>query len=640
MSLSERVSGWWAGEEQERQDGPTLSELQWDDLLRRTGFSGLDGSLSDNPSGVKGGSAMISTATSKQSMPLPNPTIIVDQYSDKALIRELQSSFAKLTGQDVAVKAFPFLSATDLYCVYAPLEHPTWKLASEDQFNQLRQMILRAKGVLWVTKGAAIQNPDAAMNMGVARVVRSENAGINFAMLDLDGRGRSSNAQMTEKITTLYRHLFQPQSHCTGTDSEYLERDGVLHIQRAILDEGRDTFVRRETRGAKPQPLLFVQDERLLKLKLGSPGHLDSLYFADDESLQRDIGDDQVEIEVKAAGVSGNFASPETASPLTQKKVNFRDVMIGLAQVPHHELGSECSGVVISTGKNVTHLSPGDRVCGLAVGTFGHHTRTPSLLVSKIPEQMSFAIAASIPVVFCTALYSLRMVARLQKGESILVHAAAGGVGQAAIMLAKYFGAEVFISLGSTDKKNFIKKTYGIPESHIFSSRDTTFETGILRATNSRGVDVVLNSMAGEGLKASWRCIAPLGRFVEIGKTDLVQNSYLEMKKFLGSVTFAGVDLTVVAEYKPEIFNKLLTEVIELYQINASNGVAPITSFGMSGVQDAMRLMQGGKHMGKIIIQGQADEIVQVSSKSFVAKVDANIRHTGITTHSTYGYRA
>ena len=308
-SLTETDSGWWAGEEHERQDGPTLSEPQWHDLLRRTGFSGLDGSLSDNPSGVKGGSAMISTATFKRSMRLPSPTLIVDQYSDKALIRELQSSFVDLTGQDIAVKAFQFLSATDLYCVYAPLEHPTWRAASEDQFNQLRQMILRAKGVLWVTKGAAIQNPDAAMSTGVARVVRSENAGINFAMLDLDGRARSSNGQIIEQITTLYRHQFQPQSLRTGSDSEYLERNGVLHIQRAILNEGRDDFVRQETRGAKPQPQLFVQDERLLKLKLGSPGRLDSLYFADDESLQYDIGDDQVEIEVKAAGVSGDFAS-------------------------------------------------------------------------------------------------------------------------------------------------------------------------------------------------------------------------------------------------------------------------------------------------------------------------------------------
>lgn len=288
--------------------------------------------------------------------------------------------------------------------------------------------------------------------------------------------------------------------------------------------------------------------------------------------------------------------------------------MIGLAQVPYQELGSECSGTIKAIGKKVAHLRPGDRVCGLSAGTFGRRTRTLSLLVSKIPEEMSFTTAATIPVIFCTALYSLRTVARLQKGESILIHAAAGGVGQAAIMLSQLLGAEVFVTLGTVEKKDFVEDTYGIPESHIFSSRDTTFESGILRATDNRGVDVVLNSISGEALKASWRCIAPLGRFVDIGKSDLVQNSYLEMERFLSSATFAGVDLTVVAKYKPGTFNQLLTEVIELHRRKTIRLVSPITSFGMSEIQDAMRLMQGGKHIGKIIIQGHGDDIVQVKS--------------------------
>ena len=307
--------------------------------------------------------------------------------------------------------------------------------------------------------------------------------------------------------------------------------------------------------------------------------------------------------------------------------------MIGLAQLPYHELGNECSGVVKSVGKNVVHLIPGDRVCGISVGTFGSRTRTLSLHVSKLPDEINFTTAATTPVVFCTALYSLRTIARLQKGESILIHAAAGGVGQAAIMLSQLFGAEVFVTLGSAEKRDFVRNTYGIPESHIFSSRDTAFESGIRRATNSRGVDVVLNSIAGEGLKASWRCIAPLGRFVEIGKADLVQNSYLEMKRFLSAVTFASVDLTIVAKLKPETINSLLTEVLELYRSNAIRAVSPITSFEISKIQDAMRLMQGGKHMGKIIIQNHSDDIVQVSvqNQSGVC-IDTNTSQTGITT--------
>ena len=314
--------------------------------------------------------------------------------------------------------------------------------------------------------------------------------------------------------------------------------------------------------------------------------------------------------------------------------------MIGLAQIPQDYLGSECSGTIISVGKNVVDLSPGDRVCGLSVGTFGTRTRTSSHLVTRIPEEMSFTIAATIPVIFCTAFYALYTIARLQKGESILIHAAAGGVGQAAVMLSQLSGAEIFVTLGSAEKRDFMKGAYGIPDNHIFSSRDTSFESAILHATNNRGVDVVLNSIAGEGLKASWRCIAPLGRFVEIGKADLVQDSYLEMKKFLSSATFAGVDLTVVAKQKPTVFNKLLTDLLELYQRNAIKAVSPITCFRMSEIQDAMRLMQGGKHMGKIVIQSHNEDIIQVMFQILCDEsIEVNKQHTGTAWSSPHDNR-
>ncbi|KAF6239178.1 hypothetical protein HO173_002439 [Letharia columbiana] len=167
-----------------------------------------------------------------------------------------------------------------------------------------------------------------------------------------------------------------------------------------------------------------------------------------------------------------------------------------------------------------------------------------------------------------------------------------------------------------------------------FSSRDTNIESGTLRANNNTSVDVLLNSIAGESLQASWRCIAPLVRFVEISKADSVQNSYLEVKRFLGSETFAGVDLTVVAKYEPDISIKLLTDVLELYRTSAIEAVSPITSFAMSELQIAMRLMQGGKHMGKIIIRSHGDEVVQVLPPliyTTIAHADASYPITGGT---------
>ena len=294
--------------------------------------------------------------------------------------------------------------------------------------------------------------------------------------------------------------------------------------------------------------------------------------------------------------------------------MNFKDVMIGLGQIPYSEIGAECSGVVTAMGHGVRGLNIGDRVCALTPGGYANSTRVPRSTVARIPDDMSFTTAASLPIIFCTAWYSIVDVARLVPGESVLIHAAAGGVGQAAIMIAQHIGGvEIFATVGSVEKKALIMENYDIPEDHIFSSRDTTFEQGIRDKTNGRGVDVILNSLAGAALSLSWRrCLAPLGRFLEIGKRDLTLNNNLEMGKFMESVTFAGVDLGAVINFKPKEIQALLSHVVELHQMGALVPVTPLTTYKMSELQTAMRLMQSGKHMGKVVITPGSEDIVQV----------------------------
>ena len=225
---------------------------------------------------------------------------------------------------------------------------------------------------------------------------------------------------------------------------------------------------------------------------------------------------------------------------------------------------------------------------------------------------MSFTTAASLPVVFATAIYALRDVARLSEGESVLIHAAAGGVGQAAIQIAQNIGAIVFVTVGSTQKQEFLMRTFDIPRSRIFSSRDTSFGEGLLRVTHDRGVDVVLNSVAGEALRVTWDCLAPFGRFVEIGKRDLVQNNRLEMQKFLDGVSFSAVDIGLLAKMKRNQFRMLLDDVIEMFRLEKIRAVSPIVTYPISKVQEALRTMQMGKHMGKIVINPQIEDVVQV----------------------------
>ena len=295
--------------------------------------------------------------------------------------------------------------------------------------------------------------------------------------------------------------------------------------------------------------------------------------------------------------------------------MNFKDVMIGLGQIPFSDIGLECSGVVTAIGRQVQGLTVGDRVCGLTPGGYSNTTRIFQPMIARIPDSMSFVEAAPIPIVFCTAYYSLIDIARLIPRESVLIHAAAGGVGQAAVMLAQHIGGvEIFATVGSLEKKAFLVESYDISEDHIYSSRDTTFEQRLQDQTKGRGVDVILNSRAGDALSLSWRhCLAPLGRFIEIGKRNLALNNNLEMEKFMDSVIFAGVDLGVLASRKPKAFNAILNHVLELHQKGALVPVSPITTYNMSGLQKAMRLVQSGKHMGKVVITAESGDIVQVS---------------------------
>ncbi|KAL8946123.1 MAG: hypothetical protein Q9183_007950 [Haloplaca sp. 2 TL-2023] len=180
-------------------------------------------------------------------------------------------------------------------------------------------------------------------------------------------------------------------------------------------------------------------------------------------------------------------------------------------------------------------------------------------------------------------------------------------------MLAKQRGADLYVTVGSADKKKLMMENYNIPEERILSSRDTTFQRALMAMTNDRGVDIVLNSTSGDILHQSWQCLAPLGRFIEIGKRDFVQNSNLEMQKFLQSVTFAGVDLGVFAQNRPRAFQQILVEMVELHSKHVLEPIKPLNIIPISEIQQAMRMMQTGKHIGKIIVDCTGDQKVKVT---------------------------
>ncbi|KAJ4863148.1 KR domain-containing protein [Trichoderma breve] len=308
----------------------------------------------------------------------------------------------------------------------------------------------------------------------------------------------------------------------------------------------------------------------------------------------------EVEIEIKAVGL------------------NFRDLMIAMGEHTAYSMGSEAAGIISRVGPKVVDFAPGDRVvyiCGLDhVGCMHTYGRLDQSTVAKVPDGLSLEMAAGLPVVYATVIYSLRETGRLMAGETILIHAAAGGVGQAAIRYAQHIGAEVYVTLSTAVKRDnqLIMKEFGIPEDHIFSSRDLTFVQGILRMTKGRGVDVVLNSLSGEALRRSWDLVAPFGRFIEIGKKDAMMNGKVDLRPYLRNVTMASVDLVSMMKNKPFLIKMLTEETMRLWKEGVALPAAPTTIMPMSQVVDALRILQGGTGMGKIVLVPREDDVLPV----------------------------
>ena len=194
-----------------------------------------------------------------------------------------------------------------------------------------------------------------------------------------------------------------------------------------------------------------------------------------------------------------------------------------------------------------------------------------------------------------------------------MIHAGAGGTGQAAIQISRAPGAEIFVTVGSEEKEKHIIERYNIPEDHIFYSRNKTFAEGLMRMTNGHGVDVILNSLSGQLLAASWECIAPYGRFAEIGKRDINYHAKLLMFPFVKNVSFGAIDVAAMSVERPALFRKSLLAIIELVMEKKLQPASPIHVYPVSMVEKAFRYMQNEKNIDKTIVELRDTDLVKVS---------------------------
>ncbi|KAI2485149.1 Fatty acid synthase S-acetyltransferase [Pyrenophora tritici-repentis] len=596
------LPGWWLSKEQHRRWGPLLRDEQWDESLRSCGFSGNDLCLRDQEGPQHTFSVMVSSKTVPSAVNGASARIsiiVVDTHSQMQMMvaESLQASAHTMAGLDCTVMSLQDIATSSMesyFCIsLLELETPClWQIGSEG-YASLQHLVKNFRCVLWVT-GDPTQDPRMGVATGFARSMCSENDALDFISLALRNLSRKEDVVSTI-LKVVQSSLRSPDGQC---EQEYQEDDGLLHINRIIESNDVNNVVHKQAVPQKAELHLFGTDRtRPLSLNTASPGLLSALQFVD-SPFKSELEADEIEVAVKAVGI------------------NFKDVMIALGQIPDASLGQECSGVVTAVGAAVhdSEFRVGDRVCCVTRGAFRNLARAHRFAISKIPDEMSFATAAAIPVAFCTAWYSLVHLGRLQAGETILIHAAAGGVGQAAIQLAKAASAEIYVTVSSNEKKRLLMELYGIPADHIFSSRHISFAQGLKRMTKGRGVDVVLNSLSGEFLKASVDCVAPLGRFVEIGKKDMYFRSQMSMSPFLQGISFLAVDLGVIADRAKPLMKELLNRVMGYFtkQKNTMQPPQPLTVFSGSQLEEAFRSLQSGRNSGKAVIAFSPEDLVPI----------------------------
>ena len=413
--------------------------------------------------------------------------------------------------------------------------------------------------------------------------------GTGFADAALWGFGRTLMNEAADCDIRLV-DLRDPSASTIAAAALALELQKPDAEQEVILSTSGARFVPRLQLRERPDTRLPVRRNPAadaIRLGFPFPGQLRNLQWESFPNAAPE--DDELEIEVHATGL------------------NFRDVMYALGLLSDEAiengfagptLGLEFSGIVKRAGKDTAGYTRGDLVVGFGPSSFGDRVMTKVTAVSHIPNGMTFEAAATIPSAFFTVYYALHYLARLTAGEKVLIHGAAGGVGIAAIQMAQWCGAEIFATAGSDEKRDFLR-LLGVK--HIFDSRSFHFADEILQVTGGKGVDVVLNSLAGEAINRNFRVLKPFGRFLELGKRDFYENTKVGLRPFRNNISYFGIDADQLMVERPEFTRKLFGEMMALF----SQGVLsplPYQAFEANQVTDAFRYMQQAKQIGKVVI--------------------------------------
>ncbi|KAJ5733817.1 hypothetical protein N7493_002603 [Penicillium malachiteum] len=615
------MEGWWSGVDEGRLWSPALTLSEWDTVLQQSGFHGIQAAFPDYQDAECQQSSIIVAGAAHHAAPrsvLPVSSSKVFCFiTDLTLDR--QNAFLSQITQALQLRypksCFSTISLEDSHLIQnieeqtlvflGEMERPILSDMSEKTFSRIQCLLNEARSILWVTAGGgeAMDKPGFGVVDGLARTLRNEKASRRICTLALDMMEGIQAYHVGHILSVLDKALFD-QSQSTY-EPEFVDIRGVLHVPRLEPAPDSTDALHNISQEYHLSPRL-LQDFSSLCLAVDGQGSLPSIYWTgseDDSDIQ--LLPDDVIVDNKAASIT----------------------------FPNQPLGLESAGTVVQAGESSGFLA-GDRVLAFGSGNLQTRARVKSDRLCHIPRELPFTQAASIPVSFGAMWHSLVEVGRLQSGQSILVHAGSGACGQAAIQIAKHLGADVYSTVSTTDQSQLLTERYGIPSGHIFASQDTYFARGVLRATQGRGVDLVIaTSITGEMefdaediQHASWDCLASYGQLIHLNSAPSI--SPILPPKSAKAVSYTYLDIVSWMNERPDMVKSAIRNVMPLIEAGRlSPGI-------LCQVQDAATIPQTVEAMEqRTSIERQ---IIDLTIPAYVStKLDVKIPFT-FKSNATY----
>ncbi|KAI0396952.1 polyketide synthase [Xylariaceae sp. FL0594] len=599
------LPGWWLSQEPHRKYGPLMTKEKWSDHLLSAGFSGLDAVFPDFPEPAdQFGSVLVSTAVAPVEEPAQLVPAFIVRLGESPAQLEVAHQMSRKLCHDPPCQT---VDLTDIVnkglsrstCILlADLAAPVLKNPSAETLEALKHIIRHSSKLLWLSRDGSV-SPDYELLSGFSRVIRAEHPNLQFTTISF-GEEETATTIVEQSLSIL-------RASYSFAENTFRFTDGAIKIPRIVPARHISKHVQARTGALGAVEEVLGAEPRPLSLEIGSLSQLDTLRFEDDKGFDMPLAEHDVEFKVMATGAS------------------FRDLASVLGRLDGQVvLGTEAAGVVTRVGTGAL-FRVGDRVFGLCMsGAIKTYARACDAFLARMPDMMSWSEAAAIPFAHSAAYAVLAELGSIQEGASILVHSAAGGFGQAVTQLARQSGAEIFVTAGTEEKREFLHTACDIPSDHIFSSRDLSFKEGILQLKGSRGVDIVLNCLSGDGLAASWKCVAPFGRFIDVGLNDGSSHSSLNLQSFGRNIRVEQFDFIYLMRNDPIRAQRVFQKAMKLFLMNGySSHKTPVVTYAFSRVRDAFRDMQNRAPIGRVVLEPHDDDIISaVPSRRPTAKFD------------------